>query len=171
MKTLFTSLLLACLAFFFSCGSNKNSQSAIVAKWNLQQQHAVLYKDNVKIIDTVYNAAAKTYGTAQFNANGTFTSASVYTPPGNTLASVPTTANSTGTYSYSSTSFSIIPGLAGWFVYVTGTSSLSTSASYSAQVTSLTSSNLDIHTTNTFTVTDYTGTHIYNGTSDLYYTR
>jgi hypothetical protein len=172
MKSVFTLLLLAYAICLFSCGSDKNSQSAIVAKWNLQQQHAVLYRDSVKITDTVYNASAQTYGTAQFNANGTFSSSCVYTPGGNTLASTGSSASSTGTYSYTSTSFSIVPGLAGWFVYVAGTSSISTSgASYSAQVTTLTNSNLTIHSTSTYTATNITGIHYYSETSDLYYTR
>jgi len=172
LKRLFTLVLLACSCCFFSCGEKSEpSPIILVTTWNLQHEHAVLYEDNVKIIDTVYTASAKTYATVQFNANDTFSSSSLYTPSNTTLLNVPTSGATTGTYSYSANSFTIVPGLAGWFSYATGSSSGPVDESSSTQITTLSSSDLDIHATGTFGITNSTGVHIFNEVIDYYYTR
>jgi len=159
-------------ACFISCSpKNTNSPNLIVGTWHLQHEHAMLYEDSVKIMDTVYNASAVTYGTAEFNANGTFTSSSVLTPAGNSLSDVPSTGNTEGTYSYSANAFTTVPGLAAWFSYAVGSSSGPIDESSSEQVTMLTSSNLDIHAAGTFGITNSTGLHIYSETIDYYYIR
>ena len=172
MKLLYILIIFAFVGCFFSCGGKStNSPVTITGKWNLQQEHAVLYEDSVKIIDTVYNASAKTYGTAQFNADGTFSSSSLLTPANTSLTNVPTAANTKGTYSYSANVFTISPGLAGWFSYATGSSSGPIDDSSSIQLTTLSSSNLDIHGTVTFGITNNTGLHIFTEVADYYYTK
>jgi hypothetical protein len=173
MKPLLILLFAVCVACFYSCspGHDVTPQNLIVAKWNLQQQHAVLYEDNIKITDTVFNASAITFGVAQFNNNGSFTSSSVYRQGGNSLLAAASNESTMGTYTYSANAFTITPGLAGWFSYVTGSSTSPTGNSTSAQVTTLTSSNLDIHATSTFGTTNITGPHTFNLEFDYYYTR
>jgi hypothetical protein len=124
----------------------------------------------VKIIDTVYNASAKTSGTVQFNTNGTFSSSSLLTPQGDSPYNVPSASNS-GTYSYSPGVFTIVPGLSGWFAYNAGSGSELTDDSSSAQVTTLTASNLDIHITLTIGVTSKAGFHAFFQVTDYSYTR
>lgn len=156
MKPLYFLVLSACVTFFCSCNPKKSDpQNPIVAKWTLQQEHAVLYKDNVKIVDTVLNASGATSGNIQFKSDGSFSSSSVFFPD-NSLnpGQQPSNASAAGTYSYSASSFSISPKPAGWYTFFTGTSSLSTGYSSAAKITSLSGSNLNLTNVSTFTVTD-----------------
>jgi len=167
-------LFLISLVCFFSCGKDNTSPPvSIIGKWNLQQQHVVMYKDKVKITDTVLTASATTYATAQFNKDGTFSSAAVYRPNNTSLLQFPgpSSSNDNGTYSYLGNVFTVTPGLSGWFIFGVGTSSPPTGVSFSIQVTQLTASLLTIHTENTFTVTNGPVPHAYDEVFDLYYTK
>ena len=172
MKPLYILVLFTYAGCLSSCGGkNTISPNVIVGKWNLETEHAVLSLDSARIIDTVYTASAKTYGSAQFNADGTFSSSSVLTPAGNSLTGVPSTASTNGTYSYSANIFTISPGLAGWLSFAVGSSSGPVNESYSVQITSLTNSNLDIHGTSTFGITNANGPHTFSEVIDYYYAR
>jgi len=163
------SISFACL---FSCGKDNTSpQALIVGKWTLQQQHAVLNIDNARQKDTVLAASANTYATAQLNNDGTFNSVSVYRPDNNLLDAWPgpSTANTTGKYSYLGAVFTISPGLAGWVNFGVGSIGAPTGVSSSIEITQLDRSHLTIHSENTFTITNGTGTHTYDEVFDLYY--
>lgn len=172
MKPIHILTLVACSIFLFSCGSKKSDpQSPIVAKWTLQQDHAVLYKDGVKTLDTVLTAGGPTQGMAQFNSDGSYRSTSVFSTTNLYSRVSPSSTNVTGTYSYSASAFTVKPGLAGWFVFVAGSSTPATGYSSATQVTSLTGSNLNVATSNTFSVTDGTGAHTYTESNELFYTK
>jgi len=174
MKSLHLFIVFACLTCFFSCGSKKSDpQSPIVAKWTLQQEHVVVTVDNTTTLDTMLTSGGATHGMAQFNSNGSYSSSAGY-DPGNTSLSnkVPASSQSnTGTYSYSGTAFSIQPGLAGWYSYVTGSSTTPVTNSSTIQVTSLTPSALNVHTSINFSVTYSPGTHTISQVCDFYYTK
>jgi hypothetical protein len=165
------SIAIAC---FCSCGKDNTSpQYSIVGKWNLQQQHVVMYLDKVKITDTILAASSTTYATAQFNQDGTFNSMAVYRPDNTSLLQNPgpSSANTTGSYSYSGGVFTLVPGLAGWFSFGVGSSSPPTGVSSSIQITQLTASKLAVHTEGTFTVTYNNGSHAYDQLFDFYYSK
>src|ERR1700744_1873690 len=89
MRSISTIILLACAACFFSCRSkNSDPQVSIVAKWNLQQEHVVVYRDDAKVLDTVLTASGQTHGMAQFNSDGSYTSLAAYA--GNTSSIIQT---------------------------------------------------------------------------------
>jgi hypothetical protein len=162
------------LVCFFSCSKDNTSpQGLIIGKWTLQQQHAVLNIDNARQKDTILAASATTYASAQFNDNGTFSSASVYNPGTNLFTAWPgpSTANTTGKYSYSGAAFTITPGLAGWVNFGVGSTGPPTGVSSSIEITQLDRSHLTIHSENSFTITTGTGMHTYNEVFDLYYSK
>jgi len=167
-------LFLISVVCFFSCKKDNTSPPvSIIGKWNLQQQHVLMYKDKVKIIDTVLNASVTTYATAQFNKDGTFSSAAVYRPDNTSLLQFPgpSSSNDDGSYSYLGNMLTVTPGLSGWFIFGVGTSSPPTGVSFSIQVTQLTAALLTIHSENTFTVTNGTVQHAYDEVFDFYYTK
>lgn len=171
---LFLFPLIFSICVLFSCHKEGNTlQTLIVGKWTLQQQHAVLYIDNVKVIDTVYNASSYAYADVQFNSNGTFSTSSRYLPTAlsQNLGTVPNTMNGNGTFSISGNVLTMKPGVAGWFTYPIGTSSLPTNSSFTLQENQLTSSKLSLHTTSSFTFTNSGGSHTYNEADDYYYTK
>lgn len=174
MKRIYLLLFLISAVCFFSCRKDNTSpQALIVGKWILQQQHVVMTIDNVTKTDTILTASAITHATAQFNKDGTYSSASVYMPANNSLNTFPgpSTANNTGKYSYSGSVFTVVPGLAGWFNFGVGTSSPPTGVSSSIQVTQLDGSHLTIHAADAFTVTNGTGQHTYSELFDFYYSK
>ncbi|MGN6178543.1 MAG: hypothetical protein ACTHNW_05150 [Mucilaginibacter sp.] len=173
MKPLYTFSLFACAICFFSCGSKKSAdpQSPIVAKWTLQQEHVVVTVDNATTLDTVLKPIGSTYGTIQFNSNGTYSASSVYNTGGTSLQQTigPSSQSITGTYSYSTTAFSIKPGFAGWYAYVTGSSTPPVTNLSTVQITSLTQSALNASTVVNFSVTTGTGPHTINQACDYSY--
>lgn len=171
MKSLFALVLVAYVACFFSCGAQKSDpQSPIVGKWSLQQEHVVVYLDNVNTIDTVLIANGPTQASVQFNGNGNYTSSSFYSAGTNLYSKIPpSSANVTGTYTYSASAFTVKPGLAGWFGVVTGSSTPPTMDSATIKIISLNSSGLDIATTETFGITNGTGPHTYVENNEYYY--
>jgi hypothetical protein len=165
------SILVTC---FFSCGKdNTPPQNLIVGTWNLQQQHVVMNIDNVKQTDTVLAASATTYATAQFNKDGSYSSAAVYRPNSTALLQnpAPSSASTEGTYSYSANVFAINPGLAGWFSFGVGSTGPPTGVSSSIGIIQLDASHLTIHSTSGLTITTGTGPHVYNEVFDFYYTK
>jgi len=169
-------LFAICMGCLFSCGKNNNNPtpvSSIVGTWHLQQQAVLLYQDSVKITDTTLAAAATAYGTAQFNADGTFSSSSVYFS-GNSSSLTnppPSTGKSSGKYSYSNNVFTISPGLAGWYTFVRGSTGPLSNISSSIAITQLTATHLTVHTDNKFTLPTSTGTYNFEIVLDNAYSK
>ena len=175
MRSIYALLTFTCALFICACSPNKSSapQNPIVAKWTLHQEHVVVTVDGATQLDTVLTAQGATYGTAQFNSDGSYSSSAGY-DPGNTslFNTVPASSQSSkGTYSYSTSGFSVVPGLAGWYSYGTGSSTTPTTSGRIIQVTSLSSTALDVHTSITIGVTTGTGAHTITQVSDYYYTK
>ena len=174
MKPLYAIILIACAGCLCSCGGKKNDpQSLIVAKWTLQQEHVVVTYDNATYMDTVLKAGGATHGVALFNSDGSYSSSSVYYTgsTGSLQGLPPSDQNNTGTYSYSGSKFKIIPGLAGWYSFISGSSTPPVTNSSATQITSLTQSALTVHTDLNYTITNNTGAHTIDQACDLYYTR
>ena len=157
-------LLGICTGFLCACHEKNNTPTPvgpIVGTWTLQQQHVFMYQDTTTLADTTLSATATAYGTAQFNADGTFKSSSVYLAGnGSSLSSPPPVEQkTTGKYNYSNNVFTISPGLAGWYTFVIGTTGALTNVSFTINITQLTASRLTMHTDNKFTATTATGTH------------
>jgi hypothetical protein len=175
MKPICVLFILACAVCLSACSPNKSSnpQNPILGKWTLKQQHVIVTVDGATQLDTTLIAQGATYGTVQFNADGSYSSSAGY-DPGNTsiFNKVPATSQSSvGTYSYSASNFSVMPGLSGWYSYGTGSSSTPTTSGRIVQVTSLSSSALNVHTSITIGVTTGTGAHTITQASDFYYTK
>jgi hypothetical protein len=167
-------LLSISILCFFSCTKDTNSpQALIVGKWTLHQQHVLLTIDNITKIDTIFTASGTAYATAQFNNDGTFSSASAYRPDNTSLSTWPgpTSGNTTGTYSYSGSVFTIVPGLSGWFSFGVGISSPPTDVSSSIRIAQLDHSSLTVHDTNAFTLTIGSASHTYSEVDEYYYNK
>lgn len=173
MKINHLPILFALASCVFSCGSKKSDpQSPIVAKWTLQKEHVVLVEDNAKQMDTIITPLGSTNASVEFKSDGSYSSSSVYVTDPNSLSSIiaPSNSNNTGTYIYKSNSFSVSAGLSGWYVFVVGASAPASGYTYTAEVTSINSTSLNIHTNSTVTITN-TGTHNYVEDLYFYYTK
>lgn len=181
-------LLLCGLA---ACNSNKaigitpSSSSLILGKWNLEQQKTLQYVNGVVQIDTTFTASVSVNARAQFNADGTYNSASHYVaqtgPPltfGN--GSIAAANDSTfGTYNIADTQLklsSIVTGfISATLAYGTTTfqSTLPTFALVSniSQINSLSSSKLNIHSEVIYSSSLNNTTTTYKNEFDYYYTK
>ena len=187
------SLLVLTTAFLYSCnkdskagGLSQTQQQQIIGRWALTQQKVVQYVDGVVKTDTTYNASPNNIATAQFNKDGTYSSISLYSSGVsgslNTSQTPVTTADSTsGVYTFAGSKFSVSAPLAGLgsgsFAFAESVSPNSngsplgvfSAVSNSIEITQLTVSKLNLHTTNVYTLTNNNVSHTYRNEADYYY--
>lgn len=171
---------------FFSCKKDNgkpyvpvSAANLIVGKWVLQSEHSVQYVDGVKNMDTIMTASQNSYADLQFNSNGTFTVSGMYTIPGSGSLSSGASVGSysgTGTYSFAGSNFSMEGTLLGFetggaFGATLIAAPIITPVSHSAQVTSVTTTGLVVHTEVIYTYTLNNISQMYKVENDLSYTR
>jgi hypothetical protein len=172
MRSLIFILFVLFLTVSFSCSNSKNSdpqpsnaKATIIGNWILQKQHVVLYDNKVLIGDTIVNSSKTITATTQFNNDGTYQSVSSF--PG---ASGPSGINSHGNYTYSDSSFDVVPVLAGWYGFYI-TSPPPGNDTLQAKVTLLTLSSLNIHChiVGNYVIDGNNVVHNYDEQMDYYY--
>jgi hypothetical protein len=184
-----TQLILLCFlsVLAISACSKGNSNSAadqaklLTGNWNLQQQKLVSYVDNVKQKDTVYLASANQAGVIRFNNDDTYNSACYFNelPNGGTgsLNTFAAQDSTFGTYKINASNLDLNNGIAGFdgFAFYTLTSGTQpptiTGIVRSSQITTLTSSKLNIHTELSYSISNATGSKTYKYQDDFYYDR
>jgi hypothetical protein len=169
-------LFAICMGCLYSCATKNNTPtpvSPIVGTWSLKQQHVQMYQDTTTLTDTTLSAATTAYGTAQFNADGTYSTSGVYLAGnGSSLSSPPPSdQKSSGKYNYSDNIFTVSAGLAGWYTYAFGTTGPISNIVFSIHITQLTSTKLTVHMEDKFVATTVTGTHTFDEVLDYYYSK
>lgn len=157
----------------------------IVGKWGLQQEKFMQYTSSVLTADTTYTTSSVA-GHAQFNADGSYNSAShsISRDGSSSLAGgtiVVARQDSTyGTYTLNGSALNLSSSLAGFSngIAFFGSSTqpaaftVNTAVSQSVQINELTSSKLTIHLELIFTAANSSSvTQTYKNEEDLYYTR
>jgi hypothetical protein len=190
-KTWLIVLLIFLTGCLISCQKGGNgsphlpndAQNLIIGKWTLQQEHVLQYIDGTKHTDTVYTAATNNYAMVQFNSNGTFASASLYSSGNNSggLSSgyVTTSDSTSGVYAITASSFSTSAPVAGFgsggvsFYGVTGTQTapVITPVSHLSAINQLQASKLELHTEYVYTLTANSISQTYKIESDYSYSK
>jgi hypothetical protein len=161
----------------------QSQTSLIIGQWTLQQEKYVQYVDAVKTQDVILNASSNNIATVQFNKDGTFASASVYSsdPTTSGLGSLPAnvSAATTGTYGFADNLFHMSPyvtglasGDAGFYGFITTSSIPAYSpVSNTVKINQLTASDLNMHIEVVYTLTSDNVVQTYKTVGDYYYSK
>jgi len=186
-KVYFLVIFAFTLCTLFSCQKDNNGSTIItpakliVGKWNLQQQKTLIYINGVMQTDTSFSASVESVGHLQFNADGTFNSASYTTQPlgigslsGGT-SNIVSRDSTNGVYSISNSALTLNAPVAGFgnsfYAGSVTTVPVLTLISRSSQITQLTLSNLTLHIEYIYTATTSTESKTYKNELDYYYSK
>lgn len=187
-KIYFLFVLAFMLCTLFSCQKDNSGGSIIitpskliVGKWNLQQQKTLIYVNGVMQTDTSFSASAENVGHLQFNADGTFNSASYTTQPigigslNGSTSNMVSRDSTNGIYSIENSALTLNAPVAGFGNSLsTGTVTtvpVFTLISRASQIMQLTLSNLTLHLEYVYTATTPTESKTYKNELDYYYSK
>jgi hypothetical protein len=153
-------------------------KAMLLGKWNLQQQHTVLYVDGVKQSDTTLTASAANISNVQFDANGSFASAAVavFGQTGNLSGGLQTAVDSVkGTYSISASSFELSAPVAGFISsgasFSTGPVPVMTLVSHTDQISKISAASLTLHLEYLINYSTPASTSLHKSVVDYYYNK